>query len=301
MNQYNAYNTVSIHKLYTVDLDISAEWIVSSMEDRIFTCDGEGEVRIFSYSRRLRRQPLLTERFHITIVRLITSFTVTQDYLVAFEADTQTIALHTHHGALLVRLSFPYDPLMIVRCDYFTRNQIWACSRTKRQCFQLTLNHTTKEMHVIEELDFKHPILNILIDPVGISSDEQSRIAVHDVNTTTTDRLLLFTNHQNTIIPLDSIKYADRQISSRIERVLLVPNQSNLIVILYAPESSISSLHEIVIVDIEVKPAQILFRLKEPSGIRNIDVTQNGELVYSVTPPSNKRMVPKLHIFSLVS
>ncbi|CAF4427059.1 unnamed protein product, partial [Rotaria sp. Silwood2] len=295
INQYNSSNTISIHKLYTVDLDISAKWIVSSIEDRIFTCDCEGEVRIFSYSRRLRRQPLLTERFHLSNIRLISSFTVTYDYLVAFETDTQIITLHTHHGALLVRLAFPYDPIMIVRCDYLTKNQIWSCSRTKRQCHQFDINHTTNEMIPLEQIDFKQPVSNIIIDPVGISCDEQDRVAVHDVNRVTTDRLLIFANDQNMVIPLDSIKYADRQISSQIERVLLVPKQSNLIVILYAPQSTITNLHEIVIVDIELRPAQILYRLQEPNGIQNIDVTLNGELVYSVTPPANKPIITKMH------
>jgi hypothetical protein len=301
INQYNPLNNISVHKLYTVDLDISAEWIVSSMEDRIFICDSEGEIRIFSYLRRRRRQPLLTERFHLSVVRLVSSFTVTQDYLIAFETDTQMITLHTYHGALLVRLRFPYDPIMIVHCDYLAKNQIWSCSRTKRQCFQFDLNHTTKEIIPIEQLDFTHPISNILIDPVGISSDEQERIAVHDVNMSTTDRLLVFTNHHNMIIPLDFIKHADRHLTSRIERVLLVPKQSNLIVILYAPQSPTSLLHEIVILDIELQPPQVLFRLTEPNGIKNIDLTLNGEIVYSVTPPANKRMTPKMHIFSLVS
>ncbi|CAF1541236.1 unnamed protein product [Rotaria sp. Silwood1] len=301
LNQYNPLNTISIHKLYTIDIDISAKWIVSSIEDRIFICDTEGEVRIFSYSRRRRRQPLLTERFHLSNIRLVSSFTVTYDYLIAFETDTQMISLHTHHGALLIRLNFPYDPIMIVRCDYLTKNQIWSCSRTKRQCFQFDINHITKEIIPIEQLDFKYPISNILIDPVGISSDEQNRIAIHDVNRTTTDRLLIFSNDQNMIIPLDSIKYADRQISSQIERVLLVPKQPNLIVIHYVPQSTITNLHEIVIVDIELRPAQILYRLQEQNGIQNIDVTLNGELVYSVTPPANKRIIPKMHVYSLIN
>ncbi|CAF0987281.1 unnamed protein product [Rotaria sordida] len=301
INQYNPLHTISIHKLYTIDLDISAKWIVSSIADRIFICDNEGEVRIFSYSRRRRRQPLLTERFHLLNIRLISSFTVTHDYLIAFESDTQMITLHTHHGGLLVRLNFSYDPIMIVRSDYLTKNQIWSCSRTKRQCFQFDINHITKEIIPLEQLDFKYSISNILIDPIGISSDEQGRIAVHDINEVTTDRLLIFTNDQNMIIPLDSIKYADRQISSQIERVLLVPKQSNLIVILYAPQSTITNLHEIVIVDIELRPARILYRLQEVNGIENIDVTLNGELVYSVTPPVNKRIIPKMHIYSLIN
>ena len=301
MNQYNPLNPISVHKLYTVDLDISAEWIVSSIEGRIFACDNEGEVRIFSYSRHLRRQPLLTERFHISIGRLITSFTVTHDYLIAFETDTQVIALHTHHGALLIRLRFPYDPTMIVRCDYNTKNQIWMCSRTKRQCMKFDINHIRKEIIPIEQLDFKIPLSNILIDPVGISSDERNRIGIHDVNRITTDRLLLFENNQNIIIPLDSVKHANRHLSSQIERVLLVPNQPNLIIIAYAPQSSTANLHEIVIVDIELQPAQILYRLQEPNGLRNIDLTLNGELIYSVTPPANKRIIPKIHVFSLVN
>jgi hypothetical protein len=211
------------------------------------------------------------------------------------------LTLHTHHGALIVRLRFPYDPLMIIHCGYKTKNQIWTCSRSKRQCCQFNINHTMEELIPIEELDFKSPISNILIDPVGISTDEQQRIAVHDVNTTTTDRLLVFTNHNNMIIPLDLIKYGDRQISSRIERVLLVPKQSNLIVLVYAPQFATSNLHEIVIVDIEARPTQVLYRLTEPNGIRNIDLTLNGELVYSVTPPANKRMASKFHIYSLLN
>lgn len=300
IKEYNPINNISIHKLYTIDLDISAEWIVSSLEGRIFLCDSEGEIRIFSYSRRLRRQPLLTERFHITTTRLITSFTVTHDYLIAFETDIQMLTLHTHHGALLIRLPFPYDPIMIHHCDYFSKkNHIWLCSRTKRQCFHFHLNHLNKDINPLEQLDFKHPISNISVDPVGISIDEQERIGIHDVNMTTSDRLLIFTDHQNMIIPLDLIKYADRQITSRIERVLLVPNQSNLIVLVYAPQSS-TNVHEIVVVDIELQPAQILYRLTEPNGIKNIDLTLNGEMVYSVTTPANKRMTPKMQIYSLI-
>jgi hypothetical protein len=301
INLNNSTNNISMHKLYTIDIDISAEWIVASIEDRIFLCDSEGEIRIFSYSRRLRRQPLLTERFHLSTTRCISSFTVTQDYLVAFETDTQMITLHTYHGALLIRLSFPYDPIMIVRGDYLNKNQIWSCSRAKRQCLQFDINHTNQKINLIEQLDFKRSILNVLIDPVGISSDEQNRVAVHDVNMTTSDRLLIFTNNENTIIPLDLVKYADRHLSSRIERVLLVPKQSNLIVIVYAPQSTVGNLHEIVIVDIELQPAQVLYRFTEPNGIQNIDLTLDGELVYSVTPPANKRIIPKMHIYSLMN
>jgi hypothetical protein len=158
-----------------------------------------------------------------------------------------------------------------------------------------------KEFHPLEQLDFRKPVSNILIDPVGISIDEENRLAVHDVNLTTSDRLLVFTNHHNTIIPLDLIKYADRQISSRIERVLLVPKHSNLLVVFYTPQSSSSNHHEIVIVDIELKPAQVIFRLKEANGIRNLDLTLNGELVYNVTPPANKRIPKKMHIYSLIN
>ena len=300
-DSYLPKSVVSIHKLYTTDLDISAQWVVASIEDRIVVCDRESEVRIFSYSRRLHRQPLLTERFHLSVVRLISSFTATDDYLIAFEADTQMITLHTHHGALLVRLSFPYDPLMIVRCAYGTGNQIWSCSRTKRQCFQVTLDHTTKEVYPMEQLDFRQPISNILVDPVGISTDEQRRLAVHDVNTSTSDRLLLFTNNQNMVIPLDLVKYADRQITSRIDRVLLVPKQANLIVLVYAPQSTTNNLHEVVIVDVELQPAQVLYRISEANGIENVDLTVHGELIYSVTAPQNKRIPPKMHIYSLTN
>jgi hypothetical protein len=298
--QQNSIDDISIHKLYTVDLDISAQWVISSIDKRIFLCDTEGEVRIFSYSRQFRRQPLLTERFQLSTIRLISALTATQDYLIAFETDTQILTLHTHHGALLLRLSFPYDPIMIVRCDYYKKNQIWTCSRTKRQCYQFNLNHTIKQVNLIDQLDFTKSISNILIDPVGISSDEQNRIAVHDVNKTTSDRLLLFTNNQNMIISLDFIKYSDRPFSSRIERVLLVPKQSHLIVIVYAPQSPTMSLHEIVVVDISSQPEQILYRLAEINGVQNIDVTLNSELVYTVTTPSNKRIPPKMHIYSLI-
>ena len=281
-------------------MDISAEWVVSSLEGRIFFCNSDGEIRIFSYSRRLRRHPLLIERFYLSIVRLISSFTVTKDYLIAFETDTQMISLHTHHGALLIRLNFPYDPLMIIRGDYLTKNQIWSCSRTKRECFQFNINHITKEIHPIEQLNYKHPISNILIDPVGISSDEQGRVAVHDVNRMTNDRLLVYSNDQNTVIPLDLIKNTNWRVASRIERVLLVPNQSNLIVVVHVPQSTTTNLHEIIIVDIELQPPQILYCLKESNGIQNIDLTLDGELVYSVKPPINKRITSQMYIYSLI-
>ncbi|CAF5089077.1 unnamed protein product, partial [Rotaria sp. Silwood1] len=29
--------------------------------------------------------------------------------------------------------------------------------------------------------------------------------------------------------------------------------------------------------------------------------TLNGELVYSVTPPANKRIIPKMHVYSLIN
>jgi hypothetical protein len=101
------------------------------------------------------------------------------------------------------------------------------------------------------------------------------------------------------IIPLNFIKYADRQITSRIERVLLVPKHSNLIILVYAPQSTSTNLHEIILVDIAVHPIKILHRLIEQYGIQNLDLTLNGELIYGVTPPANKRIVPKLHIYRL--
>ncbi|CAF3762641.1 unnamed protein product [Rotaria sordida] len=300
INQYYSTENLYVYKLYTIDIDICAKWVISTIEQRIFLCDTEGEVRIYSYSRHLRRQPLLTERFHLSNIRLISSFTVTQDYLIAFEIDTQILTLHTHHGALILRLFFPYDPIMIVRCDYNKKNQIWTCCRTKRQCYQFNINHKIKQVNLLDQLDFTKPISNILIDPVGISCDEQDRVVVHDVNTTTADRLLLFTNNQNSIISLDFVKYFDKLSSSYIERVLLVPKQPNLIVIVYVPQSPITSIHEIVIVDISLQPAQILYCLSEANGIQSIDVTSNGELVYTVTTPTNKRTPPKMHIYSLI-
>lgn len=294
------HNTLAVQKMYAVDLDISPEWVVASLEGRIFFCNREGETRIFSYSRRLHRQPLLTERFYLSIIRLISSFTVTHDYLISFETDTQMISLHTHHGALLTRLNFPYDPLMIIRGDILTKNQIWSCSRSKRQCCQFHINHTTKEINPIKQLSYTQPISNILIDPVGISIDEQDRIAVHDVNSITSDRLLVYSNNQKTIIPLDLIKYANQRTSSRIKRVLLVPKQSNLIIVVHAPQST-TNLHEIVIVDIKLQPPQILYSLTEPNEIQNIDLTLDSELVYNVKPPNNKRIISKMYIYNLIN
>ncbi|CAF4720254.1 unnamed protein product, partial [Rotaria socialis] len=63
-------------------------------------------------------------------------------------------------------------------------------------------------------------------------------------------------NKTNRIIPLDFVKYHDKLLSSRIERVLLVPKQPNLIVVVYAPQSSTTNLHEIIVVDISTKPTQ---------------------------------------------
>ena len=300
MHDYNLMENLSIHKLYVIDLDLSPDWVIATFDDRIFLCDVEGETRIFSYSNRFRRQPLLTERFHLTSIRLLSTFTVTHDYLIAFETDTQMLNLYTHHGALLVRLRFTYDPLMIIHSNYQTKNHIWSCSRTKRQCLHFKIDHTNKELHPIEQLDFKQPIGNILVDPVGISTDEQERIAVHDVNSVTSDRVLLFTNHFNKIIQLDLIKYADRQLTSRIDRVLLVPNLPSLLVLVYSPQSS-TLQHEIVVVDIDVQPTRILHRFNEQYGIRNIDITSNSELVYCVSPPANKRLVPKMFVYSLIN
>lgn len=292
---------VSLHKLYTVDLDISAQWVIASLEKRIFLCNIEGEIRIFSYSCELHRHPLLTERFHLSTSRLISSFTITQDYLIAFESDTQNLTLHTHHGALLLRLYFLYNPTMIIRCDYKKKNQIWICNRSKRQCYQLQLNHTTKETNVLDQLDFNQPIGNVFIEPRSISTDEQGRIAIHDVNQTTADRLVLYTNKKNTIFSLDCLKYDDKSFSARIERVLLVPKQPHLIIVLYVPQPSVNNLQELVLVNLQHQSPQILHRLTEPNGIENLDLTLNNELVYTVTPPSTKRMPPKMHIYSLFS
>ncbi|CAF4789252.1 unnamed protein product, partial [Rotaria magnacalcarata] len=65
-------------------------------------------------------------------------------------------------------------------------------------------------------------------------------------------------NKTNRIIPLDFVKYHDKLLSSLIARVILVPKQPNLIVVVYAPQSPTTTLHEIIVVDISMKPAQIL-------------------------------------------
>jgi hypothetical protein len=299
MNKYYSIHNLSIHKLYTIDLDISAQWVISSIDKRIFLCNNDGEIRIYSYSRQLHRQPLLTERFHLSTIRLISSFTVTQDYLIAFETDTQNLTLHSHHGALLICFYFPYDPIMIIRCNYYKKNQIWTCSHTKRHCYRFNLDHTRKEINLLDQLDLKKSISNIFIDPVGISSDGQNRIAIHDVNKKTNDRLILFTNQQDRIISLDFIKYINKSLSSRIERVVLVPKQSHLIIIVYAPQYPTTNLHEIIVVNINLQPPEILYRLIEINGIQNLDLTLNNELIYTVTSPANKRIPPKMHIYSL--
>lgn len=189
----------------------------------------------------------------------------------------------------------------MTRCEYRKKNQIWICSRTKRQCYQFSLNHMKKQVNVLDEIDFTTPISNILIDPVGISCDEQDRIAVHDVNMTTMDRLILFMNKKNTIVPLDFIKYHDKLLSSCIEYILLVPKRPDLLVLVYAPQSTVASLREIVIADIHSKPPRILNCFSEVNGVESIDVTPNSELVYTVTIPAHKRMPPKMHIYSLTN
>lgn len=292
---------ISLHKLYTTDLDISPRWVIASIDKRIFLCDVEGEIRIFSYSRELHRQPLLAERFHLSTIRLITAFTITQDYLIAFESDTQILTLHSHHGALLLRLYFLYNPTMIVRCNSKKKNQIWICNRSKHQCYQLQLDHTSKETHVLDQLDFTRPISNVLVEPMGLSTDEQGRIAIHDVNKTTSDRLIFYTNQKNTIFSLDFLKYGDKSFSSRIERILFVPNQPHLMVVIYSPQPSTNNLQEIILVNIHFQPSQILYRLTEPNGIQSLDLTLNNELIYTVSTPANKRIPPKMHIYSIFS
>jgi len=297
-NQYYSTNELSVNRLYTIDLDISPQWVVSSIDKRIFLCDTDGAVRVFSYSRSFRRQPLLTQHFFLTTMRLISSFTVTQDYLITFETDTQTLTLHTHHGGILLRLSFLYDPIMMTHCGYHKNNRIWTCSRTKRECYQFHLDHTLKQVEILDEIDFTEPISNILIDPIGISTDEQNRVAIHHANPATIDHLLLFTNQPCMSLSLDFVKSFDSR-SSRIERVLLIPKHSNLIVIVYGSKASITSLHEILIVDISLQPAQILYRLSEVNGVQSLDATLNSELVYTIPAQKNKRVSAKMHIYSL--
>ncbi|UJR27631.1 hypothetical protein I4U23_008912 [Adineta vaga] len=288
-----------MYRLYTIDVDITPKWVVASIDKRIFLCDTEGEVRIFSYSRSLRRQPLLTEHFHLATLRVILSFTVTEDYLVAFEAPTQTLTLHTHHGGILLRLSFPYDPIMMIRSNYHKKNQIWTCSHIQRKCYRLLLDHLMKEVTIFDEYDLTNSISNSVPAPIGISTDDKDRIAVHDINTVTLDRLLLFINDEIMTISLDFVKYLDSLATSRIEHILLISKQEHLVAIIYAPKYSMNELREIIIADISVTPAQILYRLPEPNGIRGVDITSNGELVYTVPTQKNKRIPTKMHIYSL--
>ncbi|UJR21708.1 hypothetical protein I4U23_024785 [Adineta vaga] len=290
---------VIIQRLYAIDLDICAKWIVASFDGRIYFCNSDGDIRIYSYSRRFHRQPLLTERFYLSITRLISAFTVTQDYLITYENDTHIITLHTYHGALLVRSNFSYEPTMMIRCDYLTRNQFWICSRLKHQCVQFQINHLTKDIRPIRELDYKQPIANVLIDPIDISIDEQQRFAIHDGNKITTDRLLIYSNNQYKITPLDLLKYTDRDGLSRIERVLLLPKYPNLILLIRIPQST--NLQEILIVDISSDPPKTLACLTELNEIQSIDLTLNGELIYTIKPPINKRIISKIFIYSLIN
>ena len=288
-------------KLYSIDLDISAQWVVASIVDRIFVCDPEGEVRIYSYASVDHRAPLLIERFHLSIVRLISLFTVTDDYLLEFERDTRMLSLHTHHGALLVRLRFHYDPTMMIHSRTRPKNQIWICSRTHRQCLKLDLNHRTKSVECVEELEFKYPIGDKAIDPGGVSTDGHDRLAVHDVNAppTAADRLILFPDDKPDAVPLDGVQYFEDKRFSRIERILLVPHRPDLLIVLHVQECSKKSRHELVIVDIESQPVDVLYRLSESNRIQSVDLTVHGDLVYSVTGPVCKRLTPKILIYSL--
>ncbi|CAF1396293.1 unnamed protein product [Adineta ricciae] len=290
---------VIIQKLYGIDLEICPRWVVASFDGRIYLCNVDGDIRIFSYSSRFHRQPLLSERFYLSITRSVSAFTVTQDHLVAYESDTHTITLHTYHGALLIRSHFMYEPTMISRCDYLTKNQFWICSRSQRQCIQFQIDQSTKDIRPIRQLDYKQPVANALIDPIDISIDEQQRFAIHDGNMVTTDRLLIYTNNQYKITPLDLLKYTDREGVSRIERVLLVPKYANLVVLIRTPQST--SLQEILIVDIATDSPKILACLTEFNPIQSIDLTMNGELVYTIKPPINKRIASKMFIFSFIN
>ena len=291
---------VSLRKQYDVDVDIVAQWVIGSVDKRIYLCDTEGEVRIFSYSRQLHRQPLLTERFHLAAKRLITSFTITHDYLISFELDTQLLNLHTHHGALLLRLSFLYEPVMIVRADYQKSNQVWACSRSRRQCYQLNLDHTTKQINLLDQIDFTTPIGDAYIDPVGISCDDKRRVAVHDTNTSKPDRLLLFGDGHNRIISLDFVLFEDKSSVSRIERVALVPNYPHLILIIYTSLLSHGSTNEIIIADISSQPVRVVCRLFEPNGVLSLDLTLHGEFIYTTRSTAHKRLAPKMHIYRFI-
>ena len=292
--------SISLRKQYTLDIDILAQWVIASVDKRIFLCDNEGEVRIFSYSRQLHRQPLVTERFHLSTKRLITSFAITHDYLVAFELDTQLITLHTHHGALLLRLSFLYEPVMIVRADYQKKNQVWACSRIRRQCYQLNLDHTSKQINLLDQIDFTVPIVDAYIDPIGISCDDKRRVAVHDANTSRPDRLILFADSLNRIISLDFLLFDEASLVSRIERIALVPNYPHLILIICTSLLSNSSTNEIIIVDIGSQPLRVVCRLFEPNGVLGLDLTRNGEFVYATRATIHKRLVPKMHVYRFI-
>jgi hypothetical protein len=243
---------------------------------------------------------LLTERFRLTTKRLISLFTVTRDYLIAFEIDTKLLTLHTHHGALLIRLSFPYQPSMMIRSNFCNKNQLWTCSEHTRQCHSMDVNHRTKKTIILDQIDFQVPIGNVNVYPVGISCDEKKRVAIHDTSMSTPDRLLLFDNSQNRIIPLDVIKDHDRSLSARIERILLVPKQAHLVILVYTPQLTTSSANEIIILDITHEPAKILGRLLEPNGVLNIDLTFHGEFVYTSRRSASKRIPSNMHIYQFI-
>ena len=228
----------------------------------------------------------------------MTAFTVTNDYLVTFEVDTQILALHSHHGALLVCLTFPFEPLSMIRGDVRKRNSIWVCSEHQRQCYEFELNHNTKKLNLIDQIDFSRPIANVYIDPVGISCDENNRVGIHDVAVRASDRLLLFADNQSRIVPLGKIEDNDeRVLSSRLESIHLVPKQTHLIVAVYTIQYASSTTTEIFLLNIKLPSVKILSRLFEPNGVENLDCTRNGEFVYISRGCRNKRQLPKMHVY----
>ena len=80
-------------------------------------------------------------------------------------------------------------------------------------------SYKNKSIFLIQ-IDFTLPITNLYVDPIGISCDENNRVGIHDVSIPASDHLLLFSENQNRIIPLDMLRYDERLLSSRIERVL---------------------------------------------------------------------------------
>ncbi|CAF0786376.1 unnamed protein product [Didymodactylos carnosus] len=283
---------------YSIDLDIIPSFI-SVVKNYIFICDEDGYVRVYSYSKKLRRQPLLKEKYTLQVRKMITAFTCTTDYLISYEKDVKLLSFYNYHGGIIHKLIIQDLPDQLLYSGDGT-NDFWMCSHITFRCSLYSVltgvDSTDLHLKLVHEKNYKASA--DIVEPVWLTANEKF-VGIHDLSNTK-DRMLLYDKKHHyqyaVAVSLECVKYYHKIDTSNIYSVLLHPTEP-LLIMKYVPDSYENKFQEIVVVDwTNFEEPQVISRIQE-QNIYGMALTDDNEVIFGVV--KSKKKGGKLMVYNL--